>query len=149
MELAWPQGDKTMLQVDHSSISADNNHIEVMSLYRLLVLLETNKKVLEHKVSYTDVSRVNDANSGSVDSFKVTLAERQKYICLKDTVKVVNMKNFFGPGPCMTRVEQSPYVGGVFRWRFERVHGTLKVQKPYVLSLRALDLKAKQPIEVA
>ena len=36
----------------------------------------------------------------------------------------------------------------MFRFRYERVHGTLKLQKPYVITTRAIKLKAKAPVLV-
>ena len=143
VELKWDEGDKSMLQIDHSSIVPDQNHVECMSLYRLLVHLETTKKLATHKVSYTDVKRVTDHNSTKPDSFEVTIKDRHQYQPLSEAGKANTMNFFFSQS--IAQVRDSKHLACIFRWRFERVHGCLKVQKPYVLNCVALDLKAKQP----
>ena len=44
LPLTWERGDKSLVQIDHSSINPENTNFEVMSLYRLLVLLEKKRK---------------------------------------------------------------------------------------------------------
>ena len=149
VEFAWPQGDQTIIQVDHSSISPDSTHVEAMNLYRYLVLLEKVKKITEYKLSYTDCVRVIRETPGTAgDSFKVTLTEEQKYKCLKDgpTAKALTCKSFFSSS--LPGVKQSKTIFNVFRWRFERVHGVSKIQKPYVLTCAALNLEAKKPARI-
>ena len=109
VEFAWPQGDQTIIQVDHSSISPDSTHVEAMNLYRYLVLLEKVKKITEYKLSYTDCVRVIRETPGTAgDSFKVTLTEEQKYKCLKDgpTAKALDLQVFLFIIPARSEAEQ-------------------------------------------
>lgn len=147
VELVWPEGDRTQCLMDMSSINAESTQVECLTLYKLLVHLESVKKVASHKLSYTEVTRVTDSTSSSPDSFKVTLKDRMQYQCMADTTKSATMKNFFSQS--VAAVSSSKCVRGVFRWRFERVHACLKIQKPYVLTSKALSLKAKEPVEIA
>ena len=144
LPLEWGQGDKTLIQVDHSSITPEHSHQEVMTLYKLLTLLERTKKITEHKVSYSDCSR---AAQGASDAFKVTLSQPHKYKTLPSQSEKISSKSFFGQS--MLDVEGSSLIGKVFRFRFERVTGCLKIQKPYVMALRGLTLKPKQPVQIA
>eukprot|EP00435_Cladocopium_sp_Y103_P016726 s2323_g4.t1 len=151
VEFAWPQGDQTIVQVDHSSIAPDNTHVEAMNLYRYLIMLEKVKKITEYKLSYTDCVRANrDSAAGAGgDSFKVTINDEQKYKRLtKDaaTAKSLTCKSFFSTS--LPEVKQSKSVFNVFRWRFERAHGVSKIQKPYVLTCAALNLEAKKPARI-
>ena len=43
--LTWPQGDKTVIQVDMSSLKDDNTAMETWSIYKYLCFLEKFKKV--------------------------------------------------------------------------------------------------------
>ena len=146
MELTWPQGDRTLVQLDHSSISPESSQVEVMTLYRMLVLLEKIKKVSDHKLSYTQVKR-GDLGAGQTDSFNVTITERQVFKCLTEEGKANTCKSFFSAS--INALKSSPCLLTTFRWRFERVHGCLKVQKPYVILSSALECKAGQPVHVA
>lgn len=146
LEFKWPQGDKTLVQLDHSSVSPESAQIEVMSLYRMLVLLEKQKRVSDHKLSYSEVSRL-EPGSGQSDSFKVVIKEPQIFKFLTEDGKASTCKSFFSA--CSKAVDQSPWLQPVFRWRFERVHGNCKLQKPYVILSAALECKAAQPVHVA
>ena len=117
-----------------------------MTLYKLLVHLERVKRLTEYKISYTDCARAV-AESGGGDSFRVNLKQPQKYKCLGSTGEKTSSKSFFGS--CMPAVEQSTVIGKVFRFRFERVSGCIKLQKPYCLILKGITLKPDQPVQVA
>ena len=43
LPVEWEKGDKTLIQVDYSSISPENGNTKVMTIYRYLVLLEPEK----------------------------------------------------------------------------------------------------------
>ena len=67
--MAWPLGDKTMVQIDQQSVNVDQNSFDVMTLYKYLTTIERIKRVTSHSVSYTDITRQTD--SAGQDSFKV------------------------------------------------------------------------------
>ena len=122
-------------------------HPSTPSRLRLNALHCTNFLCTWNPSRRSEVTRVTDSTSSSPDSFKVTLKDRMQYQCMADTTKSATMKNFFSQS--VAAVSSSKCVRGVFRWRFERVHACLKIQKPYVLTSKALSLKAKEPVEIA
>lgn len=48
VELVWPEGDRTQCLMDMSSINAESTQVECLTLYKLLVHLESVKKVRGH-----------------------------------------------------------------------------------------------------
>lgn len=146
IDFTWPHGDKTLVQIDHASIVPENTQVETVTMYKLLILLEKIKKVTAFKVSYSTCAR-EEASQGASDSFKIVLTEQNKYKCLSESGKAVKGSNFFHKS--IEKVKESKFVTPIFRFRFERVHGCLKVQKPYVITLMALDLKAGRPLQIA
>ncbi|CAK9079619.1 unnamed protein product, partial [Durusdinium trenchii] len=113
--IEWPQGDRTLVQIDHSSISPEHSHVEVMSLYRLLTHLERTKKVSNHKVSYTEVKRVVDGGSaGAADAFTVKVSDPHQYHCLSDVSRATTCKNCFAQ--TIGAIRSSTYLTPVFRW---------------------------------
>ena len=146
LEFGWPLQDKTMVQVDHSSVTPESTHTEVMTLYKFLCHLERVKRITEYKISYSNCSRMAPGSAGSGDGFNISLKEPHKYKCTNASERT-SAKTFFGPS--MTEVEQSTVIGKVFRFRFERVSSCIKVQKPYCILLKGVSLKANQPTQVA
>lgn len=144
--MEWAERDKTLIQVDMSSVTPDTAQIQVMSLYRFLVLLERSKKLSQYKLSYTECVRKSGSSGGS-DGFEVSLKDPHKYKSLASAEKAATAKSFFGAN--MAEVEKSTFLAKIFRWRFERVHAVCKVQKPYVILKSALQLRAGQPFLVA
>lgn len=130
--------------MDHSSIIPEQSHQEVMTLYKFLTYLERVKKITEYKLSYSDCSR---GGQGGSDSFNVCLKQAHKYTLVSGASEKTTSKSFFGPA--MTEVEGSGVVSKVFRFRYERVTNTIKVQKPYVMLLRAITLKPNQPVLIS
>lgn len=53
IEFTWPDGDKSLVQIDHASVVPENTQVETVTMYKLLILLEKVKKVTAFKVSYT------------------------------------------------------------------------------------------------
>ncbi|CAJ1434150.1 unnamed protein product, partial [Effrenium voratum] len=137
----YPKGDKTLIQVDHSSISPENTNTEVMSVYRYLVLLERSKKVTKYVMSYSDISRQSE---NQTDGFSVKVAAGHKYKCLVDN-KPRTCKTWFGDS--VQQVAKSKILTSVFRFRFERVSAVSKIQKPYVMLTQSLPLEAGKPIQ--
>ena len=146
--LEWPEKDKTLVQVDQSSVTPESNQIQVMSLYRFLVQLERTKKLSVYQLSYSECTRKpTNTASGNSDGFEITLKDAQKYKSLAGADRTVTAKSFFAA--IMAKVDQSAFIGKIFRWRFERVHAVCKVQKPYVILRSALQLKAGRPFQIA
>lgn len=148
VELTWPHGDKTLVQIDHSSVVPENGHIETTTLYRVLILLEKIKRVTEFKLSYSQCVR-EDGGANATDTFRITLVDRNKYKCLGETGRATTCKSFFSKCAEKVKLSQFGLISPIFRWRFERVHGCLKVQKPYVCLLLATEVKAGQPLQIA
>ena len=144
----WPSGDRTLVQVDHSSVSPDSTNLEVMSLYRFLVHLERVKRLSEYKISYSDCSRKVPTTAGVNvgDGFNVCIKESRKYKTLPSPNGKASAKAFFAP--LMQAVESSEIVSKVFRFRFERVHASIKIQKPYCMLTKAISVKANQPTQI-
>ncbi len=146
----WPAGDRTLIQVDHSSISPESTNLEVMSLYRFLVHLERVKRLSDYKISYSDCSRKAPSTTGvnAGDGFNVCIKEAQKYKMLASNAPEarVTAKSFFGT--LMDAVEASVILTKVFRFRFERVHAAIKIQKPYCMLTKAITVKANQPTQI-
>ena len=141
LSFAWPEGDK----IDHSSITPEQSHQEVMTLYKALCLLERVKRISEYKISYTDCARAV-ASAGS-DGFNVAVKQAHKYKYLGSSSERTTAKSFFGNS--MSEVESSSMIQKVFRFRFERVSSCIKIQKPYVMVMTGLTLKPNQPVQVA
>ena len=142
--------DRTLVQVDESTLreSAPTSAVATMSLYKLLVLTEREKGVTSHKVSYHSVSRLPDGQleAGS-DGFNVEASQDMKFrILAGDNVRVV-CKNVFSKCPVQS-IEHSPFVGKIFRFRFERVGLSLKVQKPYLITKVGLNLQKGKPFKI-
>ena len=47
----FEKGDKTLIQIDHASITPDNTNIEVATMYRYLTTLEKKKKTTSYQAS--------------------------------------------------------------------------------------------------
>ncbi|CAE7836491.1 unnamed protein product [Symbiodinium sp. CCMP2592] len=141
----WPQGDETPVQIDMSSVdpNAASTCVETMTLYKYLVLLERQKRVSTYTLSYSAVERITADNS---DTFKIEPKDLHKYKPVPDPAKAVTCKGFFGD--CEQTVADSSIVRTVFRFRFERVHGCSKVQKPYVVTTRAISLRKGCPLAI-
>ena len=139
--------DKAICQVDESTLRTDANSISTMSLYKMLVTLEKTKRVSEHKLSYLEVKRKDDGD-GDVDGFEVTVRAHNKYRPMKNPngkEEKPSGKNVFSR--CISEVENSQHLKVAFRWRFEKVGGNLKVQKPYVVTSHAIKLLKDHPTQ--
>ena len=76
--LVWPRGDQSILQVDMSGLKPETTNIETMTLYKYLYTLERNKKVTEHKFSYSNIKRLE--SDSEKDKFEVSVATPMKYV---------------------------------------------------------------------
>ena len=144
LPLNWPDGDRTPIQVDQSTICPTNPNQEIMTMYRYLVLLERQNKITTHDVSYTSVER--NSAGGETDGFVVKPgATPHKFKMILDTSKPATCKTWFGDS--VKRVQESVVVQPVFRFRFERVNGHSKVQKPYVMTRGCINCEVGKPIQ--
>lgn len=144
VEISWEEGDKTLVQVDMSSLQADSTATEVMSTYKYLTMLERRKKVTTYDLSYTACSR---ESSGGSDGFKLEPKNMHCYRCLPDLTKTLTCKSVFWD--CPHQIHASTALCSIFRWRYGRVNGVSKVQKPYVFVKGAFALEASKPLQVA
>ena len=146
--VAWNvTSDKALVQVDDSTIRQDATSVTTMSLYRLLVTLEKTKRVTEHKLSHLEVSRKQESED-ELDGFLVTVRSQQKYKPIPNATgrqEKPSGKNVFSR--CIASVESSCWLRVAFRWRYEKVGGCCKVQKPYVILERATSLEKNQPLQ--
>ena len=132
--------------MDHSSITPENGNCEVMTVYRFLTHLERVKKITEYKLSYTECER-KPASSDGTDSFTVNIKDAHKYRVVADgSGSSGTCKSFFAA--FVDALNGSDKVTKVFRRRFERTWACCKVQKPYVMTTRALQLKANAPAQI-
>ena len=79
----------------------------------------------------------------TADGYKFTLTHDMKYK-VTQMVDQPNMKSWW----CghLTQLENSPVVAPVFRFRFERVSNTNKLQKPYSFTRFAVQLQPKMAV---
>ena len=91
----WPEGDRTPVQIDQSSIDANasSTSVETMTLYKYLVVLERVKRVSTYLVSYATVERLT---ADSSDTFKVVPKDLHKYKPVPDMARAISCKRFFG-----------------------------------------------------
>lgn len=143
MEVKWKLADKTLIQVDMASLSAENNSFDVMTLYRYLTLLERSKKVTKYDLSYSEVTRASDG--GQQDGFDVKVTTPHRFKPIGEGNKAPSCKSFFAD--CISQVEASNIVEGVFRFRFERVNAVTKIQKPYCILSRSISLQPGKPVQ--
>ena len=139
--------DKSMIQVDDSTLRSDATSVTVMSLYKFLVTLEKTKRITDHKISYVDVKR-KDESEEELDGFNVTVRNPQSFKPMKNPSgkeEKASGKNFFSR--CIDNLKTSPALLVCFRFRFEKIGGTAKVQKPYVVTSRAITLTKDKPLQ--
>lgn len=147
-----PDKDRTTVQVDESTMreNAATGAVATLSLYKLLIRTEREKGVTAHKLSYHSVSRLADVQPGS-DGFSIEPKEDMKFKLVQtgangEPSKIV-CKNIFSKCP-IDLLEQSQHVTVAFRFRFERVGLSLKVQKPYLITKAPLTFRKGEPLRV-
>ena len=142
VNLHWDQGDRTIMQVDMSSLQPESTAYETMTAYKYFLLLEKHKRVTTYDVSYSTCVR-KPGGSGP-DGFELGPKDPHCYKTQVDLTKTLTCKTIFWDSAF--KIEQSKGLISVFRFRFDRVHAVTKVQKPYVFTAVALQLEAGQPI---
>lgn len=143
------EGDKTIIQLDESSFGAEGAQgVSTLTIYKLLLRAETEKQIVQHKLSFLKVERKQAVEAGQ-DGFEITLRQSMVFKCVKDPrageTERISCKNFF-----------SKFVGALpssvlaaVRYRFERVGQNFKVQRPYVITGRAVSLEKDKPQKLA
>lgn len=128
LPFAWDLGDKTVIQVDQSSVVADSTAIITSTLYRYLVNLEKTKKITKYDLSFSQVERKALSGSGE-DGFQVIVKDPRKFVCVESRKEEnkATKTNFFNG--LFESVIASKVLQHTFRWRFERVNCCSKVQK--------------------
>ena len=144
VELDWASGDKTLVQVDMSSLQNDSTAFETMTMYKYLVLLEKHKRVTSYEVSYSTCQR---QTGQTTDGFDIGPKDKHCFKTIPDLTKALTCKTLFWDSAVKIRESQGLLV--VFRFRFDRIHAVTKVQKPYVFTKTALSFEVGQFVAVA
>ena len=145
LEFKLPQGDKTLIQLDETSWKQDGSGTSVISLFKLLLMCENEKNITDHKISYLNVKRKDDANLESgMDGFEVSYKNHMRFKCV--TPDKLSGKNFFCK--VIGKASEFQQLIPVFRFRFERIGATLKLQKPHIVTKCSLQLKAGKPMKI-
>lgn len=142
-----PDGDKTPVQIDETTFGPEGAQgVSTLSIYKLLLRAETEKHVSQHRVSFLKVERKQAVEAGE-DGFEVSVSKPMVFKACKDPrdPDKVTCKNVFNKF-----INQLPdALVTVVRFRFERVGQNFKVQRPYVLTSRALSLEKEKPLKLA
>ena len=152
--LTFQQGDKSTIQLDETSFSPEAQGYQTLSLYKLLLRAEAEKGIMEHKVSFLEIKRKESVQAGE-DGFEVSIKTPMTFRCLRDPrsqamggdrEERVSMKNVFAKciGPTLPR----ELAFTVFRYRYERVGQTFKIQRPYLILAHALTLQKDKPLKL-
>ena len=145
LEFKLPLGDKSLVQLDEGSWKADGSGTSVISLYKLLIMCENEKHITEHKASYLTIKRKADTNlEGGMDGFDITYKTHMRFKCLPQDR--LSGKNFFSK--LVSNAAGFQQILPVFRFRFERVGATLKLQKPHIITKGSIQLKAGKPMKI-
>lgn len=144
VKLSWDDGDKTVVQIDMSSVNHESTVAELMTCYRYLLMIEKTKRVTSYDISYTTCSR--KVGQGG-DGFDIKPQNLHCYQTSPDLSKPLTCKSIFWDSA--VKVKESKALMTCFRFRFDRVHAVTKVQKPYVFTKLALTLEAGKPVQVA
>ena len=140
--------DSTVLQLDLATFRADGSGISTLSLYKMLVMAELEKSLTNTSVSWLKVERKTNIEAG-MDGFDISVKTGMKFCRVKDPKEneKVTCKNICGI--YINAVKGSKAVGKCFRFRFERVGGTFKVQRPYVMSTAGISLEKGKPLKIS
>ena len=152
IDFKMEQGDQTLVQLEESSFNAEAQGFSTHSLYKLLVRSEREKGIVEHKVSFLGIQRKSDtALEVGCDGFDVVVKTAMKFKCMKDPranasqEERITSKNFFGK---VIDAKLNDSAMKIFRFRFERVGATWKVQRPCCVAKRAIMLKKDKPYKL-
>ena len=145
LEFKLALGDKSLVQLDEGSWKPEGSGTSVISFYKLLIMCENEKHITEHKASYLTIKRKADTNlEGGMDGFEITYKTHMRFKCLAQDR--LSGKNFFSK--LVSNAAGFEQILPVFRFRFERVGGTLKLQKPHMITKGSIQLKAGKPMKI-
>ena len=144
-----PEGDRTLVQLDESSFSAEAQGNQNLSIYKLLVRAESEKQLTDHRMSFLQIARKTNLPAGQ-DGFDVSVKTAMKFKCLRDPRAQsgedrITSKNFFSK--CLASLP-TQFAKTIFRFRFERVGANFKIQRPYVVASMALSLTKDKPLRL-
>eukprot|EP00435_Cladocopium_sp_Y103_P052879 s246_g16.t1 len=151
---SMPQGDKSIVQLDESSFAPEAQGHSTLSLYKLLLRAEAEKGVTEHRFSFLEIKRKESVQAGE-DGFNISIKAPMCFRCLRDPrsqamggdrEERVSMKNVFSK--CLGPTFPRELAFTVFRYRFERVGQTFKIQRPYLILAHALTLQKEKPLKL-
>ena len=146
---SMPAGDGTTIQLDESSFG-EGQGISHMSLFKLLVRAEREKGITNHTLSFLNISRKQEVAEAGTDGFDIAVKTAMKFKCLKDprgNDDRVTCENMFAK--VMSKVEGSDLIGKVFRFRYERVGQTFKIQRPYVITKQGISIPKEKPVKIS
>ena len=153
ISFALKEGDRTLVQLDEASFASEQQGFSTLSLFKMLVRAEREKGITQHRVSFLTIERKQDgAVEAGSDGFDIKIKNQMKFRCMKDPRSAegaserVSMKNFFAK--TMDAIGGSQHLMHVFRYRFEKIGQSFKVQRPYVVSKRGISLKKDCPLKV-
>ena len=148
------QGDRSIVQLDESSFAAESQGISTLSLFKLLVRGERDKGLTQHRVSFLTIERKQDgAVEAGSDGFEIKIKAGMKFRCLKDprssegANERVTCKNFFSKA--LDSLQGSQHIMTLFRFRYEKIGQSFKIQRPYVVTKRGISLKKDCPLKVS
>lgn len=137
--------DRTFVQLDEGSFANEAQGVSTLTLYKMLHRAETDKGVTEHKISFLNVQRPENMDAGC-DSFEVKIKSPMNFNCIVNPDKIT-CKNFFSK--CLTALKTCEQLLMTYRFRFERVGQSFKIQRPYVVTAHSISLKKDKPLLVS
>eukprot|EP00438_Fugacium_kawagutii_P011181 Skav236378 [mRNA] locus=scaffold2027:89794:98542:- [translate_table: standard] len=144
--------DRSVVQLDEGSFSAEAQGCQTLTVYKLLLRAETEKHVSDHRMSFLQITRKPSVQAGE-DGFDIQIKNPMTFRCLRDPRTLgagaeerVTSKNFFSKCLGTSLAHETCQV--VFRYRFERVGQSFKIQRPYVITSKALTLQKDKPLKL-
>ncbi|CAK9095526.1 Uncharacterized protein SCF082_LOCUS44871, partial [Durusdinium trenchii] len=140
-----PEGDRSLVQLDEASFKADGSGVSVITFFKMLVLAEQQKHLTQHLVSYMNVTRKADSSlETGMDGFEITYKSKMRFKCLVQ--EKVTCKNIFAK--MVGKINEMGQLQSIFRFRYERIGASFKVQRPYVITKARISLKRGQPQQI-
>lgn len=116
----------------------------------MLLLAEKEQNVTTHSISWLKVERKQDVEAGT-DAFNVSVKTPMKFKCVKkdeaENAQTWTCKNVFSK--LVPKIADCTVIGKSFRFRFERVGGSFKVQRPYVITQKSISLEKGKPLKIS
>lgn len=140
--------DAEIIQLDMATFRTDGTGISTLTMYKMLLMAEQEKNATTLAVSWLKVARKPDLEAGQ-DGFLISVRTAMKFCRVKagDDANKVTCKNVFAQH--MEAVSASTAVGKCFRFRYERVGGAFKVQRPYVIARVGIQLHKGVPLKIS